>query len=294
MLSSLSLAPRTVTRAAAGLLAAGLTVAGALVLPAPAQAARSVEVTKVTVTSESVYEWSLVGVAAEWTVHKPAKGDVIKISLGEGLQWHQAIDFNLTALNDPAVKVGDCKADYGKNTLTCVLNDKVTQWDSVVGTLTAKAQMTSANGTVGALVPGDKDGDGTCDADCGPVRPEQVSRDQYKNGWLRGHSKGTYTWTWSINTTGATSYTVLDPTAEKLDYVVCTPGSTWDGRYNPEDARWDNSTRTLTWTARAATDVCRAFLISTSTTDSASNTATVNGQDLSGRMVRRPRLRLRP
>ena len=288
---------RSLTRRVVGVLAAtGLatTLGWAAVAVPVAQAddPGSVNVTNVVTKSRYAEAWSEFSINADWDADHPRAGQTLTVDLGEGLQWASGVDFKLVKKDDESVTLGDCTAVINSQHLTCTLNDTVQQWDHVVGTLSARSQITPAligkkestvvaNGKTFKVVPGDSDGDGVCDTDhCDGVVPEQARKTTVKTGWMSDLKDGTYTWTWTVNVYGATSYTVVDPEGT-YSKVECT-NSDWSDsqKWRVTDVKNDKDSHTISWSVDSSETVCRVFYTSTSSADSKDNTATVNGEDL--------------
>ncbi len=288
---------RSLTRRVVGVFAAtGLaTTLGWAAVAVPAAQAddqQPVNVTNVVTKSQKAEAWQEISVNADWNADHPKAGQTLTVDLGEGLRWASGVDFKLVKRDDPSVTLGDCTAVINSQHLTCSLNDTVEQWDHVDGTLSARGQITTdligktestvvVNGKTFKVIPGDSDGDGTCDTDhCDGVIPQQPLKQTVKTGWMSALEDGTYTWTWLVNVYGSTSYTVVDPSAEYRG-VQCTD-SDWSKRWKPQDVKYDKDSHTLTWSVESSESVCRVFYTSTSGTDSDTkdNTATVNGKDL--------------
>ena len=287
---------RSAARRALGVLVAGglATTLGWTALTAPeAQAAGTVEVTGITTRTlhgddpTTVQAWQRIDITANWTDKNPAAGDTISLALGEGLRWPGGVNFQLTKKGDESVKIGDCSVHEADKTLICTLNDTVEQWDSIDdGELTVHAQMTdkmigktqttvTVNGTDFTVIPGDDNNDGTCDISCDGVIPKKADPNSFKIGWLsRVNEDGSYVWTWEVNVSGATSYKVVDQGGD-YRYVECTD-SDWGHYWRPQDAAYNEETRTVTWTTAAATTVCHVLYTSGSTAGSVSNDAVVN------------------
>ena len=279
-------------RAATALLAVGATAIGATALSAPAHADDKVEVTKVTVTSQKAVAWSSVHLNAEWKAEDPAAGQTLTVSLGKGLHWPMGRSFHLAAKNDPNTSVGDCAVQADRTTLVCTFNDKIDRWDDVEGNLWADAQIT--NDLIGAkssslkvgerdviAIPGDKDGDGTCDTQCDGVIPEPPSKDTFKRGWLSAiNPDGTYTYAWSVNVYGAKTYEVTDKlgTFKGLD---CTT-SDWSKAFRPKGVKYDETTKVVSWSVDSTDTVCRVRYHTVSDQQTTTNTAVVNGKEVSG------------
>lgn len=281
---------RGMRRVLAALVAALIAAPLAWLAVAPsASADEAITVDKVTVTSAKAEAWTMVGIAAEWHATSPAAGQSFTVSLGKGLRWPAGLNFPLLNQEDTAVTVGECIVPNGSEVMTCTFNDAVEQWSKVTGSLQATAQITDA--LIGAssstvvvadvtanVIPGDSDGDGACDVDCGPVVPQPVSKTIFKAGWLSAvNADGTFTWAWDINVHGSTEYTISDP-GVTLRYVECTD-STWANRTlvtptTNEDGSW-------TWSVDSTDTVCRARLSSSGSQDTASNAAVVNGTSFS-------------
>ena len=288
---------RSLTRRVVGVFAAtGLaTTLGWAAVAVPAAQAddqQPVNVTNVVTKSQKAEAWQEISVNADWNADHPKAGQTLTVDLGEGLRWASGVDFKLVKRDDPSVTLGDCTAVINSQHLTCSLNDTVEQWDHVDGTLSARGQITTdligktestvvVNGKTFKVIPGDSDGDGTCDTDhCDGVIPQQPLKQTVKTGWMSALEDGTYTWTWLVNVYGSTSYTVVDPSAEYRG-VQCTD-SDWSKRWKPQDVKYDKDSHTLTWSVESSESVCRVFYTSTSGTDSDTkdNTATVNGENL--------------
>ena len=288
---------RSLTRRVVGVFAAtGLaTTLGWAAVAVPAAQAddqQPVNVTNVVTKSQKAEAWQEISVNADWNADHPKAGQTLTVDLGEGLRWASGVDFKLVKRDDPSVTLGDCTAVINSQHLTCSLNDTVEQWDHVDGTLSARGQITTdligktestvvVNGKTFKVIPGDSDGDGTCDTDhCDGVIPQQPLKQTVKTGWMSALEDGTYTWTWLVNVYGSTSYTVVDTSAEYRG-VQCTD-SDWSKRWKPQDVKYDKDSHTLTWSVESSESVCRVFYTSTSGTDSDTkdNTATVNGKDL--------------
>ena len=287
---------RSVARRALGALVAGglATTLGWAALAAPeAQAAGTVEVTNITTRTlhgndpTTVQAWQRIDITANWTDKNPAAGDTISLALGEGLRWPGGVNFQLTKKGDESVKIGDCSVHEADKTLICTLNDTVEQWDSIDdGELTIHAQMTdkmigktqttvTVNGTDFTVIPGDDNNDGTCDISCDGVIPKKADPNSFKIGWLsRVNEDGSYVWTWEVNVSGATSYTVVDQGGD-YRYMECTD-TDWSQRWRPNDAAYNEETRTVTWTTASTSTVCHVLYTSSSTEGSASNEAVVN------------------
>ena len=287
---------RSVARRALGALVAGglATTLGWAALAAPeAQAAGTVEVTNITTRTlhgndpTTVQAWQRIDITANWTDKNPAAGDTISLALGEGLRWPGGVNFQLTKKGDESVKIGDCSVHEADKTLICTLNDTVEQWDSIDdGELTVHAQMTdkmigktqttvTVNGTDFTVIPGDDNNDGTCDISCDGVIPKKADPNSFKIGWLsRVNEDGSYVWTWEVNVSGATSYTVVDQGGD-YRYMECTD-TDWSQRWRPNDAAYNEETRTVTWTTASTSTVCHVLYTSSSTEGSASNEAVVN------------------
>jgi len=249
------------------------TTLGWTALTAPeAQAAGTVEVTGITTRTlhgddpTTVQAWQRIDITANWTDKNPTAGDTISLALGEGLRWPGGVDFQLTKKGDENVKIGDCAVHEADKTLICTLNDTVEQWESIDdGELTIHAQMTdkmvgktqttvTVNGTDFTVIPGDDNNDGTCDISCDGVIPKKADPNSFKIGWLsRVNDDGSYVWTWEVNVSGATSYKVVDQGGD-YRYVECTD-SDWGHYWRPQDAAYNEETRTVTWTTAAATPV---------------------------------------
>ena len=287
---------RSAARRALGVLVAGglATTLGWTALTAPeAQAAGTVEVTGITTRTlhgddpTTVQAWQRIDITANWTDKNPTAGDTISLALGEGLRWPGGVDFQLTKKGDENVKIGDCAVHEADKTLICTLNDTVEQWESIDdGELTIHAQMTdkmvgktqttvTVNGTDFTVIPGDDNNDGTCDISCDGVIPKKADPNSFKIGWLsRVNEDGSYVWTWEVNVSGATSYTVVDQGGD-YRYMECTD-TDWSQRWRPNDAAYNEETRTVTWTTASTSTVCHVLYTSSSTEGSASNEAVVN------------------
>lgn len=253
---------------------------------AVAQAEEGITVSSVTVRSVKAEVWSTLEIDVAWLATAPSAGQSFTISLGDGLRWPAALNFPLVDEQDPAVSVGDCVVGEGAIRMVCTLNASVEQWSSATGRLTATAQITEA--LVGArsssvvvagrsvtVVPGDADGDGTCDANCEGVLPQHADPTTYKVGWLADvASNGTYSWGWDVNVHGKSKYEVIDE-GVVLDDVLCTT-SDWSAAW-PVTPEVDAATGTVKWEVDSPDAVCRARFSSSGLTPSASNTATVNG-----------------
>ena len=285
----------TARRALGALVAGGLAATlGWTALTVPeAQAAGTVEVTGVTTRTlhgndpTTVQAWQRIDITAAWTDKDPAAGDTISLTLGEELRWLVGVDFQLAKKGDENVKIGDCAIHEADKTLVCTLNDTVEQWDSIDdGVLTIHAQMTdkmigktqtkvTVNGTDFTVIPGDDNNDGTCDISCDGVIPKKADPNSFKSGWLsRVNEDGSYVWTWEVNVSGATSYTVVDQGGD-YRYMECTD-TDWSQRWRPNDAAYNEETRTVTWTTASTSTVCHVLYTSSSTEGSASNEAVVN------------------
>lgn len=288
---------RSLTRRVVGVFAAtGLATTlgwAALAVPvAQADDPGPVNVTNVVTKSNNAESWAQLSITADWNADHPKAGQTLTLDLGEGLQWASGVDFKLVKKDDPSVTLGDCTAVINSQHLTCTLNNTVEQWDHVVGTLSARGQITPdligkkestvvANGKTFKVVPGDSDGDGTCDTDhCNGVIPEQARKKNAKIGWMSDLKDGTYTWTWTVNVYGSTSYTVVDPEGT-YSKVECT-NSDWSQKWRVTDVKNDKDNHTVSWSVDNSETVCRVFYTSTSSTDSDTkdNTATVNGENL--------------
>ncbi|WP_448760149.1 Ig-like domain-containing protein, partial [Actinomyces oricola] len=275
--------------------AVAMFAAAALVIAPAAQADDAeipnpespIKVSNIKVTNKQAHAWQLVDLTADWSVDDPQSGQTMTITLGDGLRWGARTGFDLK-LKDTDIAVGSCTAVAGGTTLTCTLNDEAAKWDTLTGTLEAASQISdqligqtgseiTVNGTTVAVVFGDTDGDGVCDVDCGGLLPEQASKSIFKSGWLSSRGEdGTYNWTWNVNVSGATQYTVVDPGAT-FSSVYCT-NSDWSNGWRVDPTVTDD---TVAWTVDSTDTVCRARFTTTSTTASATNAATVNGQEYS-------------
>lgn len=275
--------------------AAAMFAAAALVIAPAAQADDAeipnpespIKVSNIKVTNKQAHAWQLVDLTADWSVDNPQSGQTMTIALGDGLRWGARTGFDLK-LKDTDIAVGSCTAVAGGTTLTCTLNDEAAKWDTLTGTLEAASQISdqligqtgseiTVNGTTVAVVFGDTDGDGVCDVDCGGLLPEQASKSIFKSGWLSSRGEdGTYNWTWNVNVSGSTQYTVVDPGAT-FSSVYCT-NSDWSNGWRVDPTVTGD---TVAWTVDSTDTVCRARFTTTSTTASATNAATVNGQEYS-------------
>ena len=176
-------APAVVRRLVGALAATGLaTTLGWAALASPAaQASDDVTVSNVTTPSAKAATWATV-------------------------KWPDGLDFKLINKDAPDVSIGDCAAAADTGTLTCTLNKNVEQWNHVDGSLWAHGQLTdqavgktslsvTVNDRTATVVPGDGNGDGTCDAGCGGVTAPPADKDTHKSGWFTKKEDGTYTWT---------------------------------------------------------------------------------------------------
>ena len=167
---------------------------------APAAAADEVCVSNVTVTSASSQEWSTVAVSADWTASSPKEGQTFTLTLGEGLRWPAGVAFSLTAQTTKQ-SVGTCIAAGSSSDLVCTLNKNAENWDTLQGGVTAYGQITdalvgrtsstlTASGITYDLVPGDSDGDGLSNADCGGVTPPRALDDGLEARVVQGAPRG--------------------------------------------------------------------------------------------------------
>ena len=278
-------APAVVRRLVGALAATGLaTTLGWAALASPAaQASDDVTVSNVTTTSEKAETWATVNLTADWSADHPTAGQTLTVTLGDGLKWPDGLDFKLINKDAPDVSIGDCAAAADTGTLTCTLNKNVEQWNHVDGSLWAHGQLTdqavgktslsvTVNDRTATVVPGDGNGDGTCDAGCGGVTAPPADKDTHKSGWFTKKEDGTYTWTWDVNVNGSKEYTVVDHNAT-FQEVACTD-SDWTKTWKPENVTTNGDS--VHWTVPSADTVCHARYTTQTTTDSASNTATVN------------------
>ncbi|MFC2659944.1 MAG: Ig-like domain-containing protein [Actinomyces sp.] len=278
-------APAVVRRLVGALAATGLaTTLGWAALASPAaQASDDVTVSNVTTTSEKAETWATVNLTADWSADHPTAGQTLTVTLGDGLKWPDGLDFKLINKDAPDVSIGDCAAAADTGTLTCTLNKNVEQWNHVDGSLWAHGQLTdqavgktslsvTVNDRTATVVPGDGNGDGTCDAGCGGVTAPPADKDTHKSGWFTKKEDGTYTWTWDVNVNGSKEYTVVDHNAT-FQEVACTD-SDWTKSWKPENVTTNGDS--VHWTVPSADTVCHARYTTQTTTDSASNTATVN------------------
>ncbi|ARD42132.1 Ig-like domain-containing protein [Actinomyces gaoshouyii] len=301
---------RSSALAAGALVAAGAFVPVAVSTQAQAADSNNIKVTDVKVTSEArqrpvngvtVEAWNKVSLQAKWEADAPKTGDSFTVKLGEGMEWHGSLAFDL--LDQDGSDVGNCTFTVGSQDMTCTLTAGAEKWDRLTdGTLTAQAQINNkgidlkrstvkVGPTTVPIVFGDSDGDGTCDTGCDGVKPNYPEANPFKSGWFNGiNEQGKYVFMWEVraqNTGGAknTHWVVKDPGANYIaNSVLCTTGS-WQEGQGVADVKvapgWPQEQ--IEFDAPSADSVCRVrFYTTTEPTKAAqANTATVNGQTFS-------------
>lgn len=268
-------------------------IASATLLLAPVAASTATAATEsttsnVVTTSESTSAYSRVTLAFDQHVTDPAEGDTFTVSLGPGLAFPSGTDFQVLD-RTTGLAVAECTVAAGTQTLTCTVNAAgatfdsldmhVTAWAQVMGDAIGKDELSvTVNGTAYRIVPGDTDGDGTCDVDCGPIHGDRPPAKVVKYGWYVDAD----TVRWGIVLAGATDYTVTDEAllnGASYVYAECTSnGSDWQSGHKVQ-AAVSGDVMTL---SAPADETCRIILQQDVTGTVSHNTASVNGKSVSG------------